>query len=55
MTYQVNIFKKGTTDKIGSFVTSAKDIQKAFYKHFKGLYTYGDVCATDCYYKLSDV
>jgi hypothetical protein len=52
MTIQVNIFTKGTTNQIGSFVTSAKDIQKAFYKHVN-FAKYG-VCATDCYYRLSD-
>ena len=53
MTIQVNIFKKGTETKIGSFVTSAMNIQKAFYKHVT-FPKYG-VCATECYYILSDV
>jgi hypothetical protein len=53
MKIQVNIFKKGTTDKIGSFVTRAKDIQKAFYNHVT-FSKYG-MYATDCYYRQSDV
>lgn len=52
MKVQVNIFKKGTKDQIGSFVTSAKNIQKAFYKHVN-FSKYG-VCATECYYHLSN-
>jgi len=53
MKIQVNIFLKESQIKIGSFVTSAKNIQKAFYKHVT-FPKYG-VCATDCYYKLSDI
>lgn len=52
MTITVNIFKKGTETRIGSFVTSAKNIQKAFYTHVS-FSKYG-VCATDCYYRLSN-
>lgn len=53
MTIQVNIFVKGTETKIGSFVTRAKNIQKAFYKHIT-FPKYG-YCATELYYRLSDV
>lgn len=53
MKVQVNIFKKGTETKIGYFVTGAKNIQKAFYTHVT-FPKYG-VCATECYYRLSDV
>lgn len=53
MKIQVNIFKKGTETKIGSFVTGAKNIQKAFYTHVT-FPKYG-FCATECYYRLSDV
>jgi hypothetical protein len=53
MKIQVNIFKKGTTEQIGSFITSAKNIQKAFYTHVT-FPKYG-VCATECYYRLSDI
>lgn len=53
MTIQVNIFLKGTTTQIGSFITRAKDIQKAFYNHVT--YQKYGVYATDCYYRQSDI
>lgn len=55
MKTQVNIFKKGTEKRIGFFVTSAKNIEKAFYKHVNARFPKYGVCATECYYRLSDV
>ena len=52
MKVTVNIFRIGEETKIGSFTTSARNIQKAFYTHVT-FNKYG-VCATECYYKLTN-
>jgi hypothetical protein len=52
---QIHIFLNGTKTEIGSFLTASKNIHKAFYKHLtKDFRKYG-VCATQCYWKITDL
>jgi Cdc6-like AAA superfamily ATPase len=50
----VSIYSGYNSEKIGSFKTSSKDIQKAFYSHVSKHYAQYQLCPTECFYKLSN-
>ena len=53
--HQINIYKKETKTKIGSFLSSSKDFHKAFYHHVNRNYAKYKMTATECFWKISDI